>query len=79
MADHYPGNPLRIECNCRWVDFRDKWPEPGNIVQQYLGQAVLEQENPPDWAFPTARWKDDSSIEKSSTHWRYIEWPEYRP
>lgn len=56
-----------------WVSFEDAEPAYGEIVQQYLGRAVLEHDNPPDWAFPTERWrgkKDDAA-----TYWRYVDAP----
>ncbi len=56
-----------------WISFEQESPKGGEIVQQYLGASVLEHENPPDWAFPTARWrgvKDDMA-----THWRYVDGP----
>lgn len=57
-----------------WIAFDVAEPEGSEIVQQYLGVAVMEQSNPPHWAFPTARWRGIK--ESGASHWRYVEGPE---
>ena len=56
-----------------WVSFEDAEPAEGEIVQEYLGKAVMEHSNPPDWAFPTARWR--GMAHWTATHWRYVDAP----
>lgn len=56
-----------------WVSFDVAQPEGGEIVQQYLGRAVMEHDNPPDWAFPTERWRGKK--DNTATHWRYVDAP----
>lgn len=56
-----------------WVSFSVAQPEGCEIVQQYLGEAVLEHSNPPDWAFPTERWRGKK--DSAATHWRYVDAP----
>ena len=56
-----------------WVSFDVAKPEGYEVVQQYLGAAVMEHSNPPDWAFPTARWRGEK--DSAATHWRYVEAP----
>lgn len=59
-----------------WIPFNRDTPAPGNLVQQYLGAAVLEQSNPPYWAFPAAvRWFGPESRDSAATHWRYVDPP----
>lgn len=59
-----------------WVSFDEESPEAGNLVQQYLGHAVLDHTNPPYFAFPEAvRWKGDDSRDSAATHWRYLDPP----
>lgn len=57
-----------------WVSFDVEWPAGHDIVQQYLGKIVMEHSNPPDWAFPTQRWRGDR--DSSATHWRYVSAPD---
>ncbi len=59
-----------------WVSFDVAQPEGCEIVQQYLGAAVLEHSNPPDWAFPTERWRGKK--DSAATHWRYVDAPNVR-
>lgn len=56
-----------------WVSFSVAQPEGHAIVQQYLGEAVLEHSNPPEWAFPTERWRGKK--DSAATHWRYVDAP----
>lgn len=56
-----------------WVSFDVAAPQGYEIVQQYLGTAVIEHSNPPDWAFPTARWRGEK--DSAATHWRYVDSP----
>ena len=56
-----------------WVSFDVAQPEGSEIVQQYLGLAVLEHDNPPDWAFPTERWRGKK--DGAATYWRYVDAP----
>jgi hypothetical protein len=56
-----------------WVSFDVSEPTGCEIVQQYLGKSVMEQSNPPDWAFPTQRWR--GKRDNSATHWRYVDGP----
>ena len=53
-----------------WVSFDAASPDIAEIVQQYLGAVVMEHSNPPDWAFPTARWRGIK--DSAATHWRYV-------
>lgn len=71
-----PGGCSHEERDDGWVSFDTSEPEGPEIVQQYLGLEVIEHSNPPDWAFPTARWggkRDDAA-----THWRYVDAPGMR-
>lgn len=56
-----------------WVSFSVAQPEGCEIVQQYLGEAVFEHSNPPEWAFPTERWRGKK--DSAATHWRYVDQP----
>ena len=56
-----------------WVSFDDAEPVGNEIVQQYLGKAVMEHSNPPYWAFPTERWGGKRDV--LATHWRYVSSP----
>ncbi len=56
-----------------WVAFDVAEPQGCEVVQQYLGAAVMEHSNPPDWAFPTARWRGEK--DSAATHWRYVDAP----
>ena len=56
-----------------WVSFDVAEPQGFEVVQQYLGAAVMEHSNPPEWAFPTARWRGEKV--NAATHWRYVDAP----
>ena len=68
------GRPLAefVAPDYEWVPFKKRKPSKGAIVQQYLGELALENENPPDWAFPTKRWFGKKDTESGATHWRYV-------
>lgn len=72
MHELFDGSDAQ-ELDGGWVSFSVAQPEGCEIVQQYLGEAVLEHSNPPDWAFPTERWRGKKDI--AATHWRYVDAP----
>ena len=57
----------------RWTSFDAASPEGPNLVQQYLGDSVLDHSDPPFWAFPTSRWH--GTKQPYATHWRYVDAP----
>lgn len=72
MHELFDGSEAQ-ELDGGWVSFSVAQPEGCEIVQQYLGEAVLEHSNPPDWAFPTERWRGKK--DSAATHWRYVDAP----
>lgn len=72
MHELFDGSDAQ-ELDGGWVSFEDAEPAYGEIVQEYLGKAVMEHSNPPDWAFPTARWRGMANW--TATHWRYVDAP----
>lgn len=77
LSDHIRALPDEMVAhevlNGGWVSFDMAQPEGPNLVQQYLGDSVLNQQNPPFWAFPTSRWR--GAKELYATHWRYVQGP----
>lgn len=72
MHELFDGSEAQ-ELDGGWVSFSVAQPEGLEIVQQYLGEAVLEHSNPPEWAFPTERWRGKK--DSAATHWRYVDAP----
>ena len=64
---------LREALNGGWVSFDVAQPEGLNLVQQYLGDHVLGQQNAQFWAFPTSMWR--GTKHPHATHWRYVHGP----
>ena len=77
LSDHIRALPDEMVAhevlNGGWVSFDMAKPEGPNLVQQYLGDSVLDQQDPPFWAFPTSRWR--GAKELYATHWRYVQGP----